>query len=135
MIDFLNLALKGDWVIDFGRWIYTTIFLNWTSGLWNWYLSCKEVPGFLHFDVIGSFFLVCLLLFYLWTLGLIFAYLGPWFWTLAAFAALWILKLFFIPVIASMYFSPRSKFISNNKKRLRAIISFSMCPYSFWFLV
>lgn len=68
MIAFLTAFMNGGWLIDFASWMWHTIFLGWTSGLWNWYLACKEVPGFLFLDVIGSFLVAAFLILCIWFL-------------------------------------------------------------------
>lgn len=121
MIEFINLAMKGEWVVYVAKWIWNTIFLGWSSGLWNWHLACKEIPGFLNLDVVGSFILVVILLYLLWTAGLIVAYFGPWAWCLIGWAILWLFKFFLIPVVASLYFSNRNRLKTKNQKQLRSV--------------
>lgn len=98
MIEFLKAFMNGGWLIDFASWMWHTIFIGWTTGLWNWYLACKEVPGFLYLDVIGSFCIAIFLILCIWFLLSIIA-LSIWVGCLVTWLFAWCIYLIAIVII------------------------------------
>ncbi len=115
MTEIINQIMSGNAMYNAAVWIWNTIFLNWTNALLNWYNSANYT-----WSAIAIFIVIAVCLLELWTLGLAFAYLGPWIWVgLAPWAILWLFYLFAIPCFVGLFFAHQI----NKPKRWQKILA------------
>lgn len=105
------------------HWIWHTIFLGWSRGLWNWYLICKAEPWpIIPLDVAFSLIAVCVLLYLLWVGGSIIAWLGVMPAIVMAWTILWIIYYFAIPIYGSLIISEFMRLPKRWQKLMTLII-------------
>ncbi len=107
-------------------WLWNTVFLGWSHRLWNWYLTCKIEPWpIVPLDIIFSLIIVCVLLYILWVGGSIAIWLGVMPAIIMAWAILWIIYYFAIPIYGSLIISEIMRLPKRWQKIMALIIMIS----------